>query len=157
MRTAFIQKTTQELIKKYNYEPPIPIEELVKELGLKIRNISTELEIDAKLDPVKKIIIINESQNNIARRRFTIAHELGHFVLRHYINPWDFEDPETGKSYIENEADEFAGSILMPKDFLTKQIKKGTSPRELQSICQVSNQALWVRLEIYRLTKFLSS
>jgi Zn-dependent peptidase ImmA (M78 family) len=157
VRTSYIQRLTKELIEKYNYTPPIPVDELAKNLGFKIREVSTELDIDAKLDSKNMRIVVNTLKTNPYRRRFSIAHELGHFVLKHDIKPWEFEDPETCKSYVESEADEFAGSLLMPKDFLTSHIKKGVSPAELQSICQVSKEALWVRMNIYRLTKFLSS
>ena len=155
MRTKYIQRVTQELIQKYNYQPPIPVEDLVNKLGLEIREISTELDIDAKLDANNYRITVNNLQKNPFRRRFSIAHELGHFVLKHHIKPWEFEDPETGKSFIEPEADEFAGSLLLPQHLLTEQIKKGVPLNDIQKMFQVSKQALWVRLEIYRLTKLL--
>jgi Zn-dependent peptidase ImmA (M78 family) len=157
MRKSYIHLVTKELIEKYQYQPPIPVEDLAEKLGLSIREVTTDLDIDAKLDPDKKRIVINLSQENLFRRRFSIAHELGHYVLQHYIRPWDYEDPDTGQSFIEQEADEFAGALLMPKDFLAAQIKKGVSPNDLQHQCQVSKQALWVRMEIYRLTKLLKS
>jgi Zn-dependent peptidase ImmA (M78 family) len=157
VRTSYIQSLTKELSKKYNYTPPIPVEKLAEDMGLKIREVSTELDIDAKLDSKNMRIVVNSLKTNPYRRRFSIAHELGHFVLKHDVRPWEFEDPDTGKSYVESEADEFAGALLMPKDFLTTHIKKGVSPTELQNMCQVSKDALWVRMHIYRLTKFLSS
>lgn len=155
MRTSYIRRITKELIKEYNYQPPIPVEDLIDRLGLSIREVSTELDIDAKLDANKMRIIVNRLQTNPFRRRFSLAHELGHFVLKHHIKPWEYEDPETGKSFIEPEADEFAGSLLMPQHLLTEHIKKGTPLNDIQHKFQVSKQALWVRLEIYRLTKLL--
>ncbi|MDC3416674.1 ImmA/IrrE family metallo-endopeptidase [Aquibacillus salsiterrae] len=155
MRTAYVRRITKELIEKYNYQPPIPVEDLIAKLGLTIREVSTELDIDAKLDANKMRITVNRFQTNPFRRRFSLAHELGHFVLNHHIKPWEFEDPETGKSFVEPEADEFAGSLLLPQQLLTEHIKKGVPLNDIQTKFQVSNQALWVRLEIYRLTKFL--
>jgi Zn-dependent peptidase ImmA (M78 family) len=155
MRTSYIRRVTKELIEKHHYQPPIPVEDLVTKFGLTIREVSTELEIDAKLDASKKRIIINCRQTNPFRRRFSVAHELGHFVLNHHIKPWEFEDPETGHSFIEQEADEFAGSLLLPQHLLTEHLKKRVPLDKIQAQFQVSKQALWVRLEIYRLTKFL--
>jgi len=155
LRTSYIRRVTKELIEKYNYQPPIPVEDLITKLGLTIREVCTELDIDAKLDANKMRITINRLQTNPFRRRFSLAHELGHFVLNHHIKPWEYEDPETGKSFVEPEADEFAGSLLMPQHLLTEQIKKCVSLKDIQTKFQVSNQALWVRLEIYRLTRLL--
>lgn len=62
------------------------------------------------------------------RKRFTFAHELGHFVL-HRATQWSFncdqESVHTGietLKQIEREADEFAGNLLMPGDMLRDRI-----------------------------------
>lgn len=157
LRTNFVRKVAVDLLKMHGYQPPVPIEELVMKLGLGIREVNVNADIDAKFSNEKMIITVNAAQTNPYRRRFSIAHELGHFVLKHYLNPWEYEDPETGKSFVESEADEFAGSILMPKDFLLKQLKSGTTIIDLQKMCEVSHQAIWVRIQIYGLTKFLKS
>lgn len=60
-------------------------------------------------------------------KRFIIAHEIGHYVL-HYDQKKDggiyaHRDHKKGKGKIENEADYFAASILMPRDRFDKQNK----------------------------------
>ncbi len=62
------------------------------------------------------------------RRRFTIAHELGHFIL-HRASQTRFQcDKESVYSgieslkQIEREADDFAGNLLMPGDLLRNRI-----------------------------------
>ncbi len=58
------------------------------------------------------------------RQRFTIAHELGHFILHRNQQPsfnCDSQSVHTGIDglrQIEREADEFAGNLLMPGDLL---------------------------------------
>ena len=62
------------------------------------------------------------------RRRFTIAHELGHFILHRPIQPsfqCDKESVYTGidtLKQIEREADDFASNLLMPGDLLRERI-----------------------------------
>lgn len=62
------------------------------------------------------------------RQRFTLAHELGHFVLHrdsHASFNCDKESIYTGADtlkQIEREADEFASNLLMPGDLLRKRI-----------------------------------
>ena len=62
------------------------------------------------------------------RRRFTIAHELGHFILHRTTQPafnCDKESVHTGidsLKLIEREADDFASNLLMPGDMLRERI-----------------------------------
>lgn len=69
-------------------------------------------------------IIINTIEN-IGRRNFTIAHELGHYFLEHQLQSNSFycsddaiaEESQT-KSPIEHEANHFASCLLMPEEKL---------------------------------------
>ncbi len=62
------------------------------------------------------------------RRRFTIAHELGHFILHRASQPKFLCDKESVYSGIDNlkqierEADDFASNLLMPGDMLRDRI-----------------------------------
>lgn len=62
------------------------------------------------------------------RLRFTIAHELGHFILHRAIQPTfhcDSESVYTGIDTLkqrEREADDFAANLLMPGDLLRERI-----------------------------------
>lgn len=82
-----------------------------------------EIEADEKIDGVsflsKKgypIIIINKNFSN-DRKRFTLAHELGH-ILMHY----SFTIPKYRESEVEKEANRFASEFLMPKDAIINQL-----------------------------------
>ena len=90
------------------------------------------------------------------RQRFTVAHELGHFVLHREIQAkfnCDKENVYTGADtlkQIEREADEFASNLLMPGDLLRKRI---TGKRidfhllgELAKEFGVSLEAMCIRL-----------
>ena len=62
------------------------------------------------------------------RKRFTVAHELGHFILHRAAQSTFNCDKESVHSgidalkQIEREADEFAGNLLIPGDMLRKRI-----------------------------------
>ena len=90
------------------------------------------------------------------RQRFTLAHELGHFVLHRQIQAkfnCDKESIYTGADtlkQIEREADEFASNLLMPGDLLRQRI---TGKRidfhllgELAKAFGVSLEAMCIRL-----------
>jgi hypothetical protein len=59
------------------------------------------------------------------RRRFTIAHELGHWVLQafHDLGMKCSGAATVRNRFIEKWCDEFAGALLMPKGWLTQQIR----------------------------------
>lgn len=77
------------------------------------------------------IITINKYHSD-GRRRFTLAHEFGHYCMhREYlINNKSIEDialfrSENTKDKKEFEANEFAAKLLMPKDEFLNIIKNG--------------------------------
>lgn len=65
-----------------------------------------------------KIIGVNDKRD-LQRKRFTIAHEIGHYML-HYAqdksNLYAHREDKKGKNKEENDADYFAASVLMPKE-----------------------------------------
>ena len=76
----------------------------------------------------KWLILYNSAVISQGRQRFTIAHELGHYLLhRHQQDQFqcghdDIETGERNKKDIETEADQFASTLLMPLDDFGKQI-----------------------------------
>lgn len=75
----------------------------------------------------KWLILYNSAVSSLGRKRFTIAHEFGHYLLhRHASGEFHcgIDDIETGhqnKSDIESDADQFASTLLMPLDDFRKQ------------------------------------
>ena len=74
----------------------------------------------------KKIIVVNKS-DSFGRKRFTIAHELGHYILDG--KPDDcYAHRDTGfYNQKEKEANIFASAILMPEDDVKKIIRNTAS------------------------------
>jgi Zn-dependent peptidase ImmA (M78 family) len=73
----------------------------------------------------RAVITISTAINNTRRQRFSIAHELGHLELHRYDRPLspcfaeDLNDwaAKSSKRSFEQEANEFAGSLLLPEEF----------------------------------------
>ena len=113
----------------------------------------------------KRIIVVNKDQPE-TRKKFTIAHELGHLLLKHdtalntqdkgamntqqekYSTPSQilFRDDKTseGSDWREVEANHFAASLLMPREILNKKIhkliQKKTKPYLSESdVCELAN------------------
>ena len=81
------------------------------------------------------IITVNSRIPEEGRKRFAIAHELGHFEL-HTVSQLILCAEEDMYAWNENkaheiEANEFAASILMPKAIFTKHLKSGQPNMEM--------------------------
>jgi Zn-dependent peptidase ImmA (M78 family) len=76
----------------------------------------------------KWLILYNSATPSEGRKRFTIAHEFGHYILhRHQQDRFECgdDDIETGDNNerdIEAEADLFASTLLMPLDDFRRQV-----------------------------------
>ncbi len=99
--------------------------------------------------PLPKIVVnMNEPET---RRRFTVAHELGHYVLGHGERPRDGtrQFSALNSDPIEAAANRFAAELLMPyKSVLELVTEKGiTSVSRLADIYKVSEIAMKYRLK----------
>lgn len=118
------------------YSIPVKVELVAKNLGIGLEGFDFGDTISGVFfdDGNKKLIGYN-IDNPPNRKRFTIAHELGHFALDHkregifVDNPTKYatmffrdSDSSTGEFLQEREANAFAASLLMPKPFIEKAI-----------------------------------
>ena len=76
----------------------------------------------------KLYILVNKNIDNIGRKNFTLAHELGHFALQHYLRKASFMCTENhikeegdANSEQEKEANYFASCFLLPKERVKKE------------------------------------
>lgn len=139
---------------------PVPIIELCNREGVEVREtLFTE-------SGVSGLIIGRDGQFSIyvnrdepkTRKRFTIAHELGHYILhlRGKRDNGGFRDSQStirtvfrraGDSSIEErEANQFAAALLMPET-LVREYGPVSDAVALGSIFGVSAEAMRIRLE----------
>jgi hypothetical protein len=137
-----------------NQRPPINVVGLANVLGIKVYNARWPDSISGKIqrDPTKGgesgfAIFVNASHSE-TRRRFTIAHEIAHYVLHEdRIGDGVFDDAlyRSGLSnQEEREANGLAANILMPWQKLNPHVGKPLP--ELAEMFNVSEQAMEVRL-----------
>jgi Zn-dependent peptidase ImmA (M78 family) len=130
-----IEEKAQQIIDSlFITEIPIPIDRIANELGINIKPYDLGEDISGVLviNNGKGTIGLNPTESNV-RQRFSIAHELGHFVLHKENNDSLFVDKSykihfrnqessTGEVRMEQEANAFAAAILMPKKELKSKI-----------------------------------
>ncbi len=139
IRRKKILDTVSGLLKKHRITvPPVPVEKIAKEEGVTLYAKPLDADMAGFFYRDKDVVAIgvNTSQSPV-RQRFTIGHELGHFLLHEYENlHWDHDNfrvrlrgPESseGTNTAEIEANLFAAELLMPTPFLERDLKVGTS------------------------------
>jgi Zn-dependent peptidase ImmA (M78 family) len=144
---------------------PVPVESIARAAGLDVRYAPTTDDVSGALiqQGGAAIIAVNSAHHD-NRQRFTIAHELGHFILHKRAKPFfdddfsiDFRNAVSSEASErrEIEANGFAAALLMPKDFLRKDMLRlsleGSDEPELivQSLAvryKVSRRAMELRL-----------
>ncbi len=151
-------------------KPPVPVENLVATLGADLRYEPANDDLSGFLirDPKKnQRAIIGVNLNHATnRKRFTVAHELGHFLMHQgdmvHVDRFNAvfqvklrsEEASKGTDIEEIEANLFAAELLMPASFLKldldsmqpQDIEDEEALRKLASIYEVSLQALTFRL-----------
>lgn len=165
--TTRAKAQARELLERQKYQIPVDVHQIALTLGLQIFEQEMEPYISGLLvrRGSKGVIAVN-SRHHINRRRFTIAHEIGHFVLDHgglqFIDaaPVFFRDEKSaqGTSYEEVEANSFAAELLMPEQSLQNLLRNNPidafdeiALQILANRFEVSTQALTIRLVNLRL------
>lgn len=135
-------------------EPPIDVDRIAEALGFSVLPFAFDESTEGFtfIEGNVKSIGVNSSRARV-RQRFTVAHELGHYLSGH-------ENYDHGTMYVEDrpawfdpqsrqemEANEFAAALLMPKAFLRSDVSKyGLDVPLLAKRYEVSEQAMWIQL-----------
>jgi Zn-dependent peptidase ImmA (M78 family) len=157
-----IEAQTAQILSELNISSPkkIDVFKIAEHLGVDVKSATLDSFISGLfvIKEQKPYIRYNEKEAP-QRQKFTIAHELGHFVLHKdtplFINKnekilYRNSESTTGELLKEKEANSFAASLLMPLLFIEEEIKKlpvGVDPIiYLSDIFKVSTQAMNYRL-----------
>ena len=137
------------------------IEYVAKNLGLNVyitnikdhfQNTAYPKDISGFLlkDNDEYAIFVNENDSE-TRQRFTIAHEIGHYILGHLKNEEykiSYRDELTSKGtdMHEIEANAFAAELLMPEELISFAYRRTSDTSELADWFNVSTDAIEIRL-----------
>lgn len=149
-------------VNHFKRQIPVDVEGLALALGIKVKKLNLQENISGKIQRFGGddhfMIAVNEHHSE-TRRRFTIAHELGHFVLhRHLIgegvtdNAAFRADGSTGnpniRAWEETEANRFAANLLMPTESVNylRRVEHITDAEVMAKRLGVSRKAMEIRL-----------
>lgn len=99
-----------------NKKIPVMLNDIVKALDIPVREANLEIDGVSRMDCAGLTFILYKRDTSDVRKRFTVAHEIGHIILEH-INFSNQSSQFSNKSQ-EIEANVFAGALLVPKSDL---------------------------------------
>jgi hypothetical protein len=134
---------------------PVPVESIAEDLlGLQVDE-SAELNCSGLLVPAERRIWLNarEAAGSPGRRRFTIAHEVGHWICQVLEGRWRpvfcraVEVPtDGGYPPEEREANVFAAELLLPESTVRHAFPTNDSVAAMAALFSVSQEAMHWRL-----------
>lgn len=171
-RVAEIDREIDKLYEKIKIGryPEVPLAEIVEANGLEIfrydfGDYSRQVMGAINFDRAKPAIYLNK-HSHPNNQQFTLAHELGHYVLDHRDDSVQFridfesdiypQKPEVRMQ--ELEANYFAGALLMPANLIRERLKREDLGQEitseelerLKSYFKVSGPAIKTRIDWLR-------
>jgi Zn-dependent peptidase ImmA (M78 family) len=172
MRIGFARSQGEQLAARWGSSaPPIDVNKVARQLGLRV--VEENLGAD-----VSGLLITGRDQPCICvqkgdfptRKRFTIAHEIGHHYLRHQFEGGAHVHVDRGNLISQRglrasegvdpkeiEANQFAAGLLMPSKLVREAVGKIGGPlhdhhvEKLARAFEVSEQAMTIRLTALRL------
>lgn len=140
-KTSFItlpeQRVAGLLAERMSLKPPVAIQELARRFA-----VVEEDELPRDSDAVvyarpgsRPVIVLNRKQPP-TRKRFTLAHELGHVLIPWHIGTvachteWVFQTDDIAYGTAEAEANRFASELLMPRHWVLQQVRSSKGLKE---------------------------
>ncbi|MFH1712450.1 MAG: ImmA/IrrE family metallo-endopeptidase [Patescibacteria group bacterium] len=155
-RKTLAKNLAQRLVKDVGIsEAPVSLQRIIEHVQttrpLDVHRIDAGQKVSGLLVVVRKVdaeyaTIGFNGNHSWYRRRFTIAHEIGHLLLGHTCT-----GNQNDGSYNEKEAHLFAGELLIPTALIKKDFKKLHDLKALSKLYRMSESALTMKLMEARL------
>jgi predicted transcriptional regulator len=144
------------IVAKHQKGPPVMVGPIARELGIKVvrlplgKSIAGQIIRDPKRGGPSGFLIHLNSDDSPNRQKFTLAHEIAHFILHRDLIESGIIDDTMYRSdlgnYYETQANQLAADILMPIRLVKKAMQTTSNPASLAKMFDVSEQAMKIRL-----------
>ena len=161
-RKTQIERITIDLLNRHNYiDDMVDIANIVRQQNYNVFIDDLDNNISGYVDHENREVVLNKNETP-ERRRFTLAHELGHIILnsnnriQHRDNILNNQLDIYANDDKEVEANYFAGCILMPRNVFIREFNsiKGDIDYKIQKLAYyfgVSKLAVNVRANVLNL------
>ncbi|MDC5869874.1 ImmA/IrrE family metallo-endopeptidase [Vibrio europaeus] len=152
-----LKEDERSLILSFHQTLPVKIGTLAKALGINIKVATLPDNISGEIKETNGSVTIKVNKHDVnARQRFTLAHEVAHFLLhKHLLNSGITDDVLYRSSLsdeVEAQANRLAADILMPLSLIKSAVERHVdkkSEAKWEAVAQeaeVSTTALKIRL-----------
>lgn len=151
-------------IRKAQRTAPVDVVGLAQELGIMVNESFLDADVSGELVrlPTGGYEINLNSYDPPNRKRFTLAHEIGHFVHHRDLIGDGLDDDKAYRSSAagryhntrigpaeETEANKFAARLLMPSNLIEELRGEGLTDQQVAKRLKVSKQAFDIRVGNY--------
>jgi Zn-dependent peptidase ImmA (M78 family) len=141
---------------------PVPVDEIAISLGADLTYEAYDGDVSGMIYRFDDHAVIGVNSTHApTRQRFTVAHEIGHYTMHGgqpmFIDRFarvNWRNGESNKE--ETEANQFAAELLMPREFVAREVERAIKKRrtidpqmlaaQLAKVFEVSAQAMEYRL-----------
>lgn len=143
-----VRKITSKLLEDCQIiNTPVRLSAVLKHIGLDAIKADPKMidvtKISAFIDLDEKFIVYSDNDPTV-RKRFSVAHEIGHYLLNHTTTNHALNLNSTDPT--ETEANIFAAELLMPYEWLKKDMSWNSTIPNLAQKYWVSQEAMGWRL-----------
>ncbi len=145
------------VVARYQTKAPVDLDAIARDLSIPLdyvnlgENIAGRITRDTRRSPRSGFIIQINSIQHSNRQRFTLAHELSHYILHRDLIESGIADDTMYRSglssYLETQANRMAADILMPIRLVRKRYEALRSPELMAKEFGVSKAAMDIRLD----------
>lgn len=156
-----MENSFKEVVRRHT-GPPVNIEGIIRAMGVELdRKAPLDKEISGQLErlPNGKFKISVNKNDGYFRQRFTMAHELGHFLLHAHLIGDGVDDSKAYRSEPqgtfynqaitpreETQANQFAANLLLPEAVIRKLATPGASLKQISVGLKASLPATKIRM-----------
>lgn len=153
----FLEESPMAVIARFQQSAPVMVNQIAEALGLPIffrdlgRSVSAALQRRTKRPSRSGFVIYINQADSPVRQRFSLAHEIAHFVLHRDLIEQGVTDDTMYRSaelnsYYEVQANQLAADILMPVRLVRQYGIPLASVSLMARQFQVSKKAMEIRL-----------
>lgn len=148
---------TMAVVERHQHMAPVDLRAIARDLGVNLYedvmsdDVSGKLTRDSFMGGTSGFSIHINRRHSRARKRFTLAHEIAHFILHRDLIERGLVDDVMYRSAMSNaeevQANRLAAEILMPSKLIEKRYRKNSSASALALLFDVSERAMQIRLQ----------
>ncbi|MBS0257279.1 MAG: ImmA/IrrE family metallo-endopeptidase [Proteobacteria bacterium] len=141
-----LNPVVKDTVSSFHAEIPVKIGNLAKALGLSVKVTTLDVGISGMIEPCNQSasgfkITINKHEPKY-RQRFTLAHEIAHYLLHSHLIGVGLADNILYRSKLsdekEAEANRLASDILMPRSILRSWINQCDQKKPADYVSRIS-------------------